>query len=218
MSGTETTVKRSIKKLADAFATLAVLPAFAIYLLGRQAFGAARAFPGWSHVVSLIPGMCGVYIRRAFYRLVFRDCGSGACINFGTVFSDPGCSIGRDAYIGVFCCLGQVTIGDNALIASHVSITNGAEQHGSDRLDIPMREQPGKWPHVTIGPDTWIGDRAVVMADVGAHCIIGAGAVVTKPIPDFAIAVGVPAEVVRFRGPIVVGGKSSINDLHAVEP
>jgi acetyltransferase-like isoleucine patch superfamily enzyme len=52
---------------------------------------------------------------------------------------------------------------------------------------------------VTVGQDTWIGDRALVLADVGQHCVIGAGAVVTKPIPDYAIAVGVPAKVVRFR-------------------
>ena len=57
----------------------------------------------------------------------------------------------------------------------------------------------GVWPRVTIGRDTWIGDRAIVQADVGKHCVIGAGAVVTKPIPDLAVAVGVPARVVRYR-------------------
>jgi virginiamycin A acetyltransferase len=148
-------------------------------------------------------------MRQSFYRLVFRQCGPGACISFGTVFSHSGCSIGRNSYIGVFCCLGELTLGDDVLIGSHVSVTNGAEQHGTDRLDIPMREQPGQWPHVTIGSDTWIGDRAVVMADVGTHCIIGAGAVVTKPIPDYAVAVGVPAVVVRFRGPFTAGKKPS---------
>ena len=37
------------------------------------------------------------------------------------------------------------------------------------------------------------------MADVGKHCVIGAGSVVTKPIPDYAIAVGVPARVIDYR-------------------
>ena len=68
-----------------------------------------------------------------------------------------------------------------------------------ERLDIPIREQPGQWPHVTIGQDSWIGDRAIIQCDVGKHCVIGSGSVVTTPIPDYAIAVGVPAKVVRFR-------------------
>jgi acetyltransferase-like isoleucine patch superfamily enzyme len=52
---------------------------------------------------------------------------------------------------------------------------------------------------VTIGCDSWIGDRSIVLADVGQHCVIGAGSVVPKPIPDYAIAVGNPARVIRFR-------------------
>ena len=87
------------------------------------------------------------------------------------------------------------------LLGSHVSVANGGGQHGIDRLDVPIREQPGTWPHVTIGRDTWIGDRSIVLADVGHHCVIGAGSVVTKPIPDYAIAVGNPARVTRFRSP-----------------
>ena len=63
------------------------------------------------------------------------------------------------------------------------------------------RSQTGAMPRVTIGEGSWIGKRAVVMADVGRHCIVGAGAVVTKPIPDYAIAMGVPARVQRFRKP-----------------
>ena len=76
---------------------------------------------------------------------------------------------------------------------------NGSQQHGIERLDIPIREQPGVFLPVRIGRDSWIGERAIIAANVGQHCIIGAGSVVTKPIPDFAIAVGVPARVIRYR-------------------
>ena len=99
----------------------------------------------------------------------------------------------------MYCCLGDVTLGDDVLIGSHVSIINGGGQHGIERLDIPVREQPGEWPRVTVGEDSWIGDRAVVLANVGKHCVIGAGAVVCSPIPDYAIALGVPARVIRYR-------------------
>ena len=78
----------------------------------------------------------------------------------------------------------------------------GAARHRPARRPDPRAA--GVWPRITIGRDTWIGDRAVVLADVGSHCVIGAGSVVTRPIPDYAIAVGVPAQVVRYRNGVDV--------------
>jgi virginiamycin A acetyltransferase len=193
-------VKRGLKAAAGALATLLVLPAWLIYRLGRAALGPERAFPGWSQALGLVPGLTGVYLRRAFYRIVLPRCGADAFISFGTILSHPTAEIGERVYVGAYCVLGDVTLGDDALLASHVSVTNGAAQHGIERLDIPIREQPGTWPRVRIGRDSWIGERAVVMADVGDHCVIGAGSAVTQPIPDRAIAVGSPARVVRYRG------------------
>src|SRR5207247_6357190 len=132
------------------------------FRLSALVLGPGPAFPGWSQLLSLLPGLCGVYLRRAFFRLVLPRCGANACISFGTVFSHPTAAIGRTVYVGVFCCLGDVTLEDDVLIASHVSIANGGAQHGIERLDIPVREQPGTFPRVTIGRDTWVGDRAVV--------------------------------------------------------
>jgi acetyltransferase-like isoleucine patch superfamily enzyme len=188
-----------LKAVANGLAALLVLPAVLLYRTGRLLAGPERAFPGWSQAFSLFPGLTGVYLRRAFYRLVLPRCGSGACLSFGTILSHPTAEVGRDVYVGPFCCLGDVTLEDDVLIGSHVSIANGSAQHGTERLDVPIREQPGTWPRVTVGRDTWVGDRAVVLADVGRHCVIGAGAVVTRPIPDYAVAVGVPAKVVRYR-------------------
>jgi acetyltransferase-like isoleucine patch superfamily enzyme len=113
--------------------------------------------------------------------------------------SHPTAEIGRAVYIGSFCSLGDITLEDDVIVSSHVSIMNGSRQHATERLDIPIREQPGVWPRVTVGQDTWIGERAIIQANVGKHCVIGAGAVVTREISDFAVAVGVPARVVRYR-------------------
>jgi acetyltransferase-like isoleucine patch superfamily enzyme len=194
-------MRNVLKCSADVLATLAVLPLFLLYRIQSMALGEAKVFPGWSQLFSLVPGLLGVYLRRAFYRLVFRRCGSGAWLGFGTVFSHADCAIGRSVYVGVYCCIGEVTLEDDVLIGSHVSIMNGSRQHGVERLDVPVREQPGVWPRVTVGRDSWIGDRAVVMSDVGRHCVVGAGSVVTGPVPDYAIVVGVPARIVgRRRG------------------
>ncbi|MBI3463904.1 MAG: acyltransferase [Planctomycetes bacterium] len=192
-------MRKGLKSVANGIALVCVLPAFALYRLGRLLLGEPKGFAGWSQAMSLVPGLTGVYLRRAFYRLVLPRCGKDCCLSFGTVFSHPTAEVGRNVYVGLYGCLGDVTLEDDVLLGSHVSIANGGAQHGIERLDIPVREQPGVWPRITIGRDSWIGDRAVVLADVGRHCVIAAGSVVTKPIPDYAIAMGVPAKVVRYR-------------------
>ncbi len=192
-------MKTILKAFADGLALVLILPCWLGLWLSSLWLGRDRAFPGWSQALSLLPGLCGVYLRRAFYRLVLPRCGPDTCLCFGVIFSHPTAQIGRAVYVGPFGCLGDVTLEDDVLLGSHVSIMNGGAQHGIDRLDIPVREQAGTFPRVTIGCDTWIGDRAIVMADVGKHCVIGAGSVVKDPIPDYAIAVGVPARVVGSR-------------------
>jgi virginiamycin A acetyltransferase len=192
-------MKAIAKVVAQGIALCLVLPAVFLHRVARCAVGPEKAFPGWSQAFALIPGLAGVYLRRAFYRLVLPRCELDCCLCFGTVFSHPTAEIGRNVYVGVYCCLGDITLEDDVLLGSHVSIINGGGQHAIDRLDLPIREQPGTWPRVTIGRDSWIGDRTVVLADVGRHCVIGAGSVVNRPIPDYAIAVGVPARIVRFR-------------------
>ena len=192
-------VKHSLKIIAELTALLLVFPAVVCCRVSIVLLGAERGFAGWSQAMSLFPGLAGAYLRRAFYQLVLPRCDSGVCISFGTIFSHSTAKIGRDVYVGNYCVIGDVTLEDDVLVASHVSITNGCEQHGIERLDVPVREQPGQWPRVTIGRDSWIGERSVIMADVGKHCVVGAGSVVTKPLPDYAIAFGVPAKVVRYR-------------------
>jgi virginiamycin A acetyltransferase len=192
-------MKPVIKKTAAFAAILLVLPAYGLYRFGAALIGRDHAFHGWSETFSLFPGLSGQYLRRAFYSLALERCGENACLSFGSTFSHPTASVGANVYVGSYCCLGSITLEDNVLIASHVSIMNGSQQHGIGRLDIPIREQPGIFLPVTIGEGSWIGEGATVSADVGRHCVIGAGSVVTKPVPDYAIAVGVPAKVIRLR-------------------
>jgi virginiamycin A acetyltransferase len=192
-------MKAVLKAAANGFSLLTVTPAFALYRLGLLLAGPDRAFPGWSQAFSLIPGVSGVYLRRAFYRMTLRRCANDACIGFGSVFSHASAEVGRRVYVGHFCTLGDVTLEDDVLISSNVSVINGGYQHGTDRLDVAIREQPGVWQRVTIGRDSWIGERSVVMADVGEQTVVGAGAVVVKPLADRVIAVGSPARVLRSR-------------------
>ncbi|MDO4582628.1 MAG: acyltransferase [Planctomycetia bacterium] len=188
-----------MKWIARKISTVFILPVWGLYGLARLFLSQNRAFADTTQGLSLLPGIVGEYCRLAFFRQVLGSCGKDACIGFGTIFSHATVEIGERVYVGPYCILGDVTLGDDVLLASGVSIANGTRQHGIRRLDIPIREQPGEYPRIHIGKDTWIGERAIVLADVGEHCVIGAGALVLEPIPDYAIAVGVPARVVQDR-------------------
>src|SRR6266404_4283865 len=144
-------MKPGLKACANALAFFLVLPAYGLYLLGRVVLGPEKAFPGWSQYLSMLPGLTGIYVRRAFYKLVLPRCGDDACISFGTVFSHGTASVGDKVYVGIFCCLGDVTLEDDVLLGSHVSVINGGAQHGTERLDLPVREQPGVFPRIVIG-------------------------------------------------------------------
>jgi hypothetical protein len=123
-----------LKSLAESAASLFVLPAVCAYHAGRLLLGTEKAFPAWPQLLGLIPGITGAYVRRAFYRMVLGRCGAGSWISFGTVFSHSTAEVGRDVYVGCYCCLGDVTLEDDVLLGSQVSIMNGAAQHGTERL------------------------------------------------------------------------------------
>ena len=122
-----------------------------------------------------------------------------ATIEFGTVFSKAGARIDKRAYVGPGCHLGLVHIERDALLAAGVHVPSGGRLHGTSDVTLPIRDQPGVRTLVRIGAGSWIGSAAVVMADVGRDSVVGAGAVVTKPVPDRVVVAGVPARVVSRR-------------------
>jgi acetyltransferase-like isoleucine patch superfamily enzyme len=113
----------------------------------------------------------------------------------------PCLTIGPGTYVGRFAtlaCMRRVTIGQRVLISDRVFV--GDALHGHSRLDRAIADQPMVSPGpVEIGDGTWIGIGACVLPNVkiGRHCVIGANAVVTRDVPDYHVAVGVPARAVR---------------------
>ena len=186
------------KAIALGAATIAVLPALLSFAVRRALLGADRAIEGSSQALGLFPGMLGDYLRRAFYARVLA-CSPTATVQFGTLFSQAGARLDERVYVGPRCHLGLVHLERDVLLGAGVHIPSGGATHGIDDIDRPIRDQPGARTLVRIGEGTWVGSGAIVMADVGRHCVIGAGSVVTQPIPDYAIAAGVPARVIRSR-------------------
>jgi len=107
--------------------------------------------------------------------------------------TDIGCNV-------VITSSGGITIGQSVLIAGNCYIGGG--RYNTSRTDIPMMDQ-GLYTKgcVVIEDDVWLGAGATVLDGVriGKGCVVGAGAVVTKDLPEYAIAVGTPARVIRQR-------------------
>lgn len=193
--------KAAAKLTVHALATVAALPWLLAYWLGAALLGKDRALEGATQALAPFPGLTGVYIRRAFLCRVLARCDRSAEVCYGTLLSQVDSVIEANVYVGPRCHLGLVHLQKDVLLAAGVHIPSGGRTHFADDPTVPIRDQGGERRMVTVGEGAWIGSAAVVLADVGKGTIVGAGAVVTKPLPDFAIAAGVPARVIRPRFP-----------------
>lgn len=110
--------------------------------------------------------------------------------------------IGNNVGINHYCFIGvrgNIIIGNNVIFGPRVNVFS--ENHIFDRLDTPIKNQGVKKENTIIGNNVWIGANASIMAGVkvGNGCVIAAGSVVTKDIPDFSVVGGVPAKIIKNR-------------------
>jgi virginiamycin A acetyltransferase len=192
-------VRTALKRLVVLLAVLVVTPRVLWFRFWSRIVGADRALEGCTQSLAGVPGLRGQYLRRAFLPRAGVRCDPSAVVCFGALFSKTGAVIEENVYIGPRCHLGLVHLERDVLLAAGVHVPSGARLHGTDDPNVPIREQPGETALVRIGAGTWIGSAAVVLADVGRNCVVGAGSVVTRPIPDNVVAAGVPARVIRGR-------------------
>ncbi len=153
-------------------------------------------FQIFAHAFALMPGLPGDYARAAFYHLTLQRFPFTSRIQFGSFFAHPQASVGEGVYIGSYCILGRVVLGDRTLLASSVQILSGKKQHGRT-ADGKIDPRENYFETVSIGADCWLGAGVIAMANVGAGTTVGAGSVVTSEIPPNSIAVGSPAKVIR---------------------
>lgn len=141
-------------------------------------------------------------IRRFLCRRIFRVAGENINVEKSAFFGEGSkIEIGNNSGIGVDCWLqGEVIIGNNVMMGPEVLIFT--QNHQFARIDIPMIKQGHMSPRpVIIGDDVWIGARCILLPGVtiGKGAVLGAGAVVTKNVPDWAIVGGNPAKIIRYR-------------------
>ena len=116
------------------------------------------------------------------------------CISSPVVTIGDRCLIGRGSgIVGHF----SIIIGNDVWTGHHVYITD--QNHGYEDITRPISQQTQPERAVVIGDGSWLGYGTVVLPGVtiGTHCVIGANSVVTSDIPDFSVAVGAPARVIR---------------------
>lgn len=118
--------------------------------------------------------------------------------NFGT---GKGICLGDYSGLGIHCKVrGPLQIGANVMMGPDVMIIPA--NHSTERTDIPMRGQRGKMDRkIVISDDVWIGARVIILPGVhiGKGAILGAGAIVTKDVPEYAVVGGNPAKIIKYR-------------------
>lgn len=167
-------------------------------ILDYKIFKSERMFDFSAKLLSLAPGRLGQYLRTSYYMQTLSECHYDLYIGFASFFSHITATVGRDVKIGSFSIIGTAALGDHVVIGSRVSILSGKYQHGGGKRGRDLKNNSLHFERVAIGENTWLGEGSVVMSNVGSDCIVSAGSVVTKPIPDGMTAVGNPARFMNF--------------------
>jgi acetyltransferase-like isoleucine patch superfamily enzyme len=190
-------IKEFLKSIAVFFGLVIMAPPAATCWLERRFCSGDRVFSSWAQFCALLPGVPGAYLRRSFYCLTLRSCSRDCHIGFLSLITSRETVIESGVYIGAMAVVGFALLGRGSLIGTRVGILNGGNQHQRlpDGSLTPFA--PENMPRTHIGADTWIGEAAIVMADIGARCTVGAGSLVHRIVVDDSVVAGNPARLIR---------------------
>lgn len=168
-------------------------------VIGKLLFVIGRHLPVAHHRMKAIGKLSKSY-RQLCGNLILNKCGKNVNIYPKSYFS-PACELGDNSDIGLYARIqGKCVIGNNVIMGPECNVWT--VNHRTDRIDIAIKYQGvTEEKPVVIGDDCWIGSRVTILPGVtiGKGAVIGSGAVVVKSIPDYAVAVGNPARVVKYR-------------------
>ena len=180
-----------------------------LHFVHRLSRGAASRLRGVYYRALGVRMTGPVWLRRIEIARNWEDVliEEGAALDFGVSIVTNGppragkVTIGARTYVNRYTMLDghqHVEIGRDCMIGPHCYITDGEHGTAPGRL---VKQQPNKTAPVIIEDGVWLGSHVVVLAGVriGRGAVIGAGSVVTRDIPANAVAVGVPARVIRTR-------------------
>lgn len=153
------------------------------------------------------------YIRKAMEKSIrsyemslFEKVGQDVFFGKNCTFTHKTISIGNNVYMGNNCVVqsahGKINIGNHVMFGPGVNIHGG--NHKMDQVGVYMDQvskEYGSDPDIVIEDDVWIGANAIVLAGVHIKrgAVIGAGSVIAKDVPAYAVVVGNPGRVIRYR-------------------
>lgn len=172
------------ERFAKAWFWVTHRPSFAELSLGALMFQPFR-----------IDGAAGIrlgknaLLQRGGWLYCLKEDGSPASLMIG-----DGCVFGYNNHIAA---VRSINIGDEVLTANNVYISDNIHEY--ENITVPIMRQPVRFKReVSIGGGSWIGENVCIIgASIGRNCAIGANSVVTHDIPDYCVAVGAPAVVIR---------------------
>jgi virginiamycin A acetyltransferase len=186
-----------VKAIAGAAAVALASPAgLACWIERRVAPDADGVFRLFAHTFALLPGLPGAYLRRGFYQLTLEHCSAACHIGFGSFFTHRRVVVEDHVYVGDYSLIASSVLRSGCLIGSQSSLLSGPALHAWDGEGW-LPTDASKMRRIEIGARSWIGERAVVMADIGAGAMVAAGAVVGAAVPAHVMVAGNPARFVR---------------------
>jgi len=171
-----------------------------------------------------IPGRIGRRLRRMYWFRKFSHCSFFSLATGCIIMGAENISLGDKVNIMHNCYLfahnnGKIEIGDRSglsidvvlgaaddgkiIIGNDVLVGPGvvmrASNHRYEKKDIPISKQGHSGGQIIVEDDVWISAKAIILPNVtvGKGAVIGAGAVVNRDVPPYALAVGVPAKVIK---------------------
>lgn len=141
------------------------------------------------------------HLRAWLCRHLFVRCGRNVNIEQGAdIGTGRFTSLGDNSGIGLRCVVKRAVIGNNVMMGPEVVFIG--RTHDFSDLNRPLHEQGFvEAPPIVVNDNVWIGTRAIVLPGrrIGRYAIVGAGAVVTHDVPDYAVVGGNPAKVLYYR-------------------
>jgi virginiamycin A acetyltransferase len=202
-------VHRALKVAFDAVGIALMAPLSACCALERRfAPGSERVFNTCAQAVALLPGLPGMILRRGFYRVALDGCARDSFIGFGVIFTHRAVVLEPDVYIGPYALIAASRLREGCLIGSRASILSGGSLHALGPSGRWLPSDMTKMVQIEIGAGAWIGEGAIIIANIGPGSMVAAGSVVAAPVLSGVVVGGNPARMIRRLEPAVERGES----------